>query len=398
MVVALTGSAAARAADLPWLRTDGTRIVDEAGKTVTLRGANLGGWLVEEMWLMPFQTKPPEGSGLAEVKDHVSLWRTIEGRLGAAERDRIRTALREAWIAEADFDRVRDAGMNHVRVPFIFDMLEEPDGFSWLDKALERAKARGLYVVLDLHGTPGRQSGEHHTGEAGVDRLFKDPASVARTEKVWAEVARRYRDRPEVAAYDLINEPMGAPDAAAVYRVQGRLLRAIRAVDPKHMIIVEDGYKGMDTLPRAGRSGWTNVVLSTHHYHFNAKSADDQIKAAEGFVSAATKIRKDRRAPYYVGEFQQEPHGSPATMARFIQGLDRAGHSWAVWAYKTAMKDGGGGMWGWHRRPKPLDALDPFRDSAADLLRKLDQVRTERLMEDAALTEAFRGEPVRSGK
>jgi endoglucanase len=388
--LALAGPGAGRAADLPWLRAEGTRIVDQGGKAVVLRGANLGGWLVEEMWMMPIRTKPPAGSKSREVKDHVSLWRTIERRLGPSGRDRIRTALRDAWISEADFDRIRKAGMNCVRVPFTFDLLEEPDGFAWLDKALDRARGRGLYVILDLHGAPGRQSGEHHTGEAGVDRLFKDPANVERAERVWATVARRYRDRPEVAAYDLLNEPMGAPDVATLYLVQDRLYRAIRAVDARHLIIVEDGYKGIDSLPRPALAGWEGVVLSTHHYHFNAKSPEDQVKAADDLVAAVKKLQKGRPAPYILGEFQQEPHGTPATMARLVGALDREGLSWSVWTYKTAMKDGGGGMWGWYRSPKPLEALDPFRDSAADLLRKVEQVRTERLMEDTALTESFR--------
>src|SRR5262245_6549903 len=224
---AIFAHSTALAADLPWLKAEGTHVVDEHGRPVILRGVNLGGWLVEEMWMMPFQTKPPEGARLPEVKDHVSLWRTIERRLGANERDRLRTALRQAWITEADFDRIQGAGLNCIRLPFTFDLLEEADGFSWLDLAVDRARKRGLYVILDLHGAPGRQSGEHHTGEEGVDQLFKDQAHVRETERVWEKVARRYRDHSEVAAYDLINEPMGAPDASAVYAVQDRLYRAI---------------------------------------------------------------------------------------------------------------------------------------------------------------------------
>jgi len=32
------------------------------------------------------------------------------------------------------------------------------------------------------------------------------------TAELWAAIATHYRDRPEVAGYDLLNEPMGAPD------------------------------------------------------------------------------------------------------------------------------------------------------------------------------------------
>jgi glucan 1,3-beta-glucosidase len=373
-----------------WLHAAGTRVEDEAGKTVILRGVNLGGWLVEEMWMMPFQTRPPAGSGLPEVKDHVSLWRTIEQRLGAAERDRLRTALRRAWIHDADFDRIRDAGLNCVRLPFLHDMLDEPDGFFWIDQALAWARARGLYVILDLHGAPGRQSGEHHTGEAGIDRLFKDEAHSKAAEDVWRRVASRYRDHPEVAAYDLVNEPMGACDGAAVYALQDRLYRAIRAVDDRHMIIIEDGYKGIDSFTQPGRMGWSNVIYSTHHYRFEAKTADDQDRGAVGHAEAVDRLARDRQTPHLVGEFQFEPHGNAGTLAKFIKELESRGHSWTIWTYKTAMKDGGGGMWGWHRAARRLDPLDPFRDTPDAFLHKLAQVKTENLQEDRAMTAAFR--------
>src|SRR5690242_16091798 len=83
VVVTLLISVSARRAHaqtppLPWLHTDGTSIVDEQGRAVTLKGFNLGGWMVEEMWMMSFQTKPPTGSGYKDITDHVTLWNTIQ--------------------------------------------------------------------------------------------------------------------------------------------------------------------------------------------------------------------------------------------------------------------------------------------------------------------------------
>ncbi len=379
-----------RAADLHRLHADGTRIVDDQGRGVVLGGVNLGGWLVEEMWMMPFQTRPPEDSNLPEVKDHVSLWRVVEKRLGTGEMTKIRDSFRNAWIADADFRRIHDAGMNCVRVPFTYDLLEEPDGFAWLDGAIQRAASQGLYTILDLHGTPGRQSGEHHTGESNVDRLFKDPEAVSATEKLWAEIARRYRDRPEVAAYDLMNEPMGAPDPSSLYLVQDRIYRAIRAVDPKHLIVIEDGYKGIDTFPRPALAGWKDVVYSTHHYNFQAKSLQDQDSAADSYVERVKKFQETRPVPFLVGEYQFEPHGTPETHAKFAKAMERKGLSWTVWTYKTAMKDGGGGMWGWYAAASRFDPIDPFRDSAEAMIRKIEQVKTERLSENRQMTRGFK--------
>ena len=78
-------------------------------------------------------------------------------------------------------------------------------------------------------------------------------------------------------------------------------------------------------------------------------------------------------------------------MARFTKVLTQHNLSWTVVTYKTGMKEGGGGMWGWHRSAKPFNALNPFTDSFEILLAKMKQLRTENLKEDARMTKALRG-------
>ena len=377
-------------AQMPFLHADGANIVDDAGKTIHLGGVNLGGWLVEEMWMQPFQTKPPAGSEFGEIKDHVTLWRTVEKRCGKTEMAAVRAAFRRSWITEADFDRIRAANMNCVRLPFLYDLLDEPDGWRWLDTALTWAKARNIYVILDLHGAPGRQSGDHHTGEAGVNCLFSDAALVKQTAAVWTKIAARYRDHAEVAGYDLLNEPMGAPNSATLYVVMDKLYEAVRAADPKHLIFIEDGYKGMQDTPRPAPLDWKNVVYSGHHYNFNAKSESEQTNGAKGQAEYGRNIAKDRQVPYFCGEFQFEPNGTPNTLQTFIQAADAGGIAWTIWTYKTCMAGGDKGMWGWHRNTNKLEAINPFTDAAAEMIAKCSRFRTENLYEDKNMTAAFR--------
>lgn len=380
----------ASAGELPWLHTKGDQIVDETGKPVVLRGVNLGGWLVEEMWMMPIVTIPPVGSGFPEIEDHSKLWSVIEKRFGPAEAQALRSALRNAWLGKDDLKRIRVVGLNVVRVPFLYDLLDEPDGLSWLDRVIDWAGQNGLYVILDMHGAPGRQSEADHTGEAGVNRFFKDAKMVARTEKIWADIAGRYKDRPEVAGYDLLNEPMGAKDSASLYAVQNRLYKAIRAVDPRHLIFVEDGYKGINRMPRPSRFGWRNVVFSPHSYCFKAKSAKAQLDCRREFVSHIARKQEQAAVPFYIGEFNVEPHGRPATVQRLISIFEKHGWSWSFWTYKVVMREGTDTLWGLYRNPDPVkEPLDPFRDTADDLRRKLSQIRTENLLENSPLKSAL---------
>ncbi len=392
LVCLLVTSSTLRAGTLPWLDANGPSIVNADGQKTLLGGVNLGGWLVEEMWMMPFQTEPPAGSPFKPVKDHVSLWSVVTQRFGPVEANHLKQALRKAWITEADFDRIQAAGHNCIRLPFLYDLIDEKDGFGWLDKAISWASERGMYVILDLHGAPGRQSGEHHTGETGVNRLFSDPEMAAETEAVWRRIAQRYRDRPEVAGYDLLNEPMGASDSTQLYRLQDSLYHAIRAVDPRHLIFIEDGYKGMQQMPIPAAKRWTNVVLSVHSYYFDAKTEPDHRKNLERFCATVAAQQRLRAAPFYLGEFNLEPHGTPATVAAYLAAMRQRGWSWSFWTYKTFMKGGSGdtSMWGWIRSPKPAAApLNPFTDSVAELLRKIELTRTEKLQEHQLLGQAL---------
>ena len=374
---------------LPRLHTQGTQIVDDAGRPVTLRGINLGGWLVEEPWMEPFVTRPPDGSGLPPVRDHVSLWNTVEKRLGPAARQRMQTAFRRAWVNESDFDRIHAAGLNCVRLPFLASLADEPNGLDWLDQAVAWAGSRGIYVILDLHGAPGGQSGEPHTGQAGQNKFFKDPADIDAAVSLWTRLARRYRDSPAVAGYDLVNEPTGTPGSDTLYVVEDRLYRAVRAADPTHLVFIEDGYTGLQWMPAPGPCGWRNVVYSGHYYDFKATSADDQQKALDGTLADIAKLQNARGVPFYLGEFGLEPHGTPAEVAGLVDSLGQKGIAWSQWTYKVIYPGGGQTLWGLYENAQSVTPLDPYRDTEAEWARKCGQLRTENLTEYAAVKQAF---------
>jgi len=380
------------AAPLARLHAQGVQIVDARGHPVVLRGINLGGWLVEEPWMMPLATKPPEGSGLPPIKDHASLVTVLEKRFGAAGAARVQAAFRADWLNEADFDRIHAAGLNCVRLPFLASQISEPASLAKIDQAVAWAGARGIYVILDMHGAPGGQSDQGHTGRADRNEFFKDPANVSRAEAVWTSVARRYRDNPAVAGYDLVNEPTGTPGSDTLYVVTDRLYRAVRAADSTHLVFIEDGYTGIQWMPFPGPCGWTNVVYSSHYYQFKAKSPEDHLKAFGDYLASIDKECARRQVPFYVGEFGLEPGGRPETEAALIKQMDDKGISWSQWTYKVIFGGQGGlTLWSLVGNAKPVVKLDPYLDSEAELIRKSAPVRSENLTENEALAQVFRG-------
>ncbi|MBI5706178.1 MAG: cellulase family glycosylhydrolase [Armatimonadetes bacterium] len=389
MLPFLAVTVGAQGAPLEALHCKDKSLATSSGKTVALKGVNLGGWLVEEIWMTPFVNAATPG-GKEEVVDHASLWSTVEKRLGRAAMLRVRDAYRANWITDADFARIRSAGFNHVRLPFLVELLEEKGGLQLLKNAVASAKKHGLYTVLDMHGAPGGQSNEHHTGKQGRNRLWFDVGNIAKMEKAWTAIGKAFADEPAVAIYDLMNEPMGAPNPAMLHLVYDRVIRAVRKVAPKKVVLVDDGYKGFETTPHPNLANWSNVGFSLHFYHFDAKSSAEHAESLSKRMPELVKLQGYRNAPVYAGEFNVEPHGTPEATKGLIEQWDRAGWSWCMWTYKTMAVNGPMGQWGLYSLAGKADAIDPFHDTEAQMLAKIKKARTESMRSAPGLLEMFK--------
>jgi aryl-phospho-beta-D-glucosidase BglC (GH1 family) len=381
----------AAVATLPALTCKGNDLVRPDGTPVRLRGVNLGGWLVEEMWMTPWMDKPPTTSDLPKIEDHVSLWGVVEKRFGHDGMVRVRDEWRDNWITDADFARIKDAGFDHVRIPFLDSLIEEPNGLRRLHGAVEMAARHGLYSVLDMHGAPGRQNESDHSGQVKKNRLWFDVENITKMEELWATLGREFGNDPNVAMFDLMNEPMGAPNPAMLFLVYDRVYRAVRKTAPNKVIVIEDGYKGFETTPHPNLAQWTNVCYSLHFYNFDAKTSNDHVSALKSHEKRDLELQGYRQAPLYIGEFNLEPHGNPEVMREFTGEMTRAGWSWALWTYKTDAKAGPMGQWGLYRRPGKPVPLNPYTDSEADLIAKMRSVRTENFEPAPGILAAFKG-------
>ena len=112
----------------------------------------------------------------------------------------------EHFITEKDLDRIAAWGLDHVRIPVDYNVLENEDG-SWCEKGFMRigraigwCKARGLKVVLDLHKTAGFS---FDIGEA-ENGFFVNEKLQDRFYALWEEMARRFYDAENVAKSYLV--------------------------------------------------------------------------------------------------------------------------------------------------------------------------------------------------
>ena len=219
--------------------TDGN-IADGKGQEIRLRGVNFGGWLMMEGYFM-------HAPSLAEqiFKKHFAK---VLGAKALAELER---EFRHAFITEKDMKTVADWGMNCVRLPFNYRLIEpkpyrySKQGIAYLDEAVGWARKYKVRLILDLHAAPGAQNCDWHSDSLGKADLWESPANQKRVFALWEFLADRYKDEPAIAGYDLLNETVmdNIPLLNKFYR---QLVKAIRRVDRKHILFVEGNRWAQD--------------------------------------------------------------------------------------------------------------------------------------------------------
>ncbi|MDR3710081.1 MAG: cellulase family glycosylhydrolase [Capsulimonadaceae bacterium] len=227
-LLAIVGAAIpSTAADLAPLRVDGPNIVAN-GRPICLRGLNWGWWHL---------------SGTRYTEDDMkrqAQWGANVARLAFSYRD------------------VEAAGQ-----PGVWNEA----GFAKIDQVVQWGARYGVYVILDMHETPGGQNGALYD-DGGGNRLWSDAACQKRFIALWQEIARRYRNHPEVAAYELLNEPDTIePTAARLTELSSRTIDAIRLVDPNKIVVVcGDKKSGPLMLNDAMYISKPNLLYTMHFY------------------------------------------------------------------------------------------------------------------------------------
>lgn len=333
--------------DARMLRVAGDAIVDGTGERVHLRGVGLGGWMTMENFITGYPG--------TESQMRRALRRTLGDDAYEAFLDRFW----QTFFDAADADHLAALGVTCVRVPFSYHHLEDDlapfelkeSGFARLDRVVRLLADRGIRTILDLHAAPGYQNQHWHSDNPThramfwTHRHFQD-----RVVHLWEALADRYRDDPWVAGYNLLNEPADAT-GEVVGPFYARLERAVRAVDPHHVLFLDGNTYATDFRPFDGLT-LENVVWAAHDYALpgiaspSAYPGTTRGEHHDRDVVEATFLRRTEHmrrggTPVWVGEFGPVYTGDAERDA----GCDRllrdqleiyAEHDagWSLWTYK----------------------------------------------------------------
>lgn len=354
----------------PTVKAYGKALYDSNGNYLQLKGINFGNWLIQEGWMTvnSLGAKYNEDGSFVKVNEEgiVEEYEEVtQEELEKALNDNpnlTEEQVKELWdvyykayCQEADFKLIKEAGFNMIRLPMYYrNFMEGPDDnlvmkekpFELIDWFLEMAKKYDLYVILDMHGVAGGQSGYEHSGTKRTE-FWKNEYYQEKMCELWKNIAFHYmNERVDlanvIAAYDLINEPTldGSTTSETQWEVMDKIYEAIREVDKDHVISIEGCWR-FTNLPDPDEYGWENVLYQYHIYNWNPDLISNDIY----FISQWLTFRiADYDVPKYIGEFsffsdKEEWH-------KWLNEFDERGFNWSIWSYKTACVGWWDSSWG----------------------------------------------------
>lgn len=360
------------------LSVRGDQIVDRDGKPVRLRGVCVGGWMNLENFINGY---PGAEHGVRSALSNV---------LGPSLAQFFFDRWLDYILAEEDIRFIRQCGANVVRLPINYRHLEDDGkpgqwleaGFERLDRAVQWCAQHSLYVILDLHAVQGWQSTDWHCDNSNAPALFwAHPYFQDRFVALWRELARRYKGNATIAGYDVMNEPLSRPIGQqpnwdCINQVYRRVVQAIRAIDPDHIVFLEgDVYASrFDGLREPFAD---NLVYSGHAYSpagfgpgpypgvCNGKFWDRQEQGRSFMRHQALAFAEKHNVPLWMGEFGAVYNGPSAENPDRLRALDdqidafeECGAHWTMWTYKDV------GVMGWVE----LDAQSEYVRTVAPIL------------------------------
>jgi endoglucanase len=353
------------------LRADGTRIVNASNQEVLLRGVGLGGWLIQEGYMMNPNTGGTQWSFKKMLYD--------QGQ-SDAQVETFYQSWRDNFITQADINWIADQGFNCVRIPMHYELFltaaqravrnsvihnsgnyqnyvnnltnwynanqlftdPNTEGFRTLQNCLDWAAARGMYVIVDLHAAPGAQGSDTNISDALVaNDLWNRGLYQDITVRLWQKIVTRFINNNAVAFWDVINEPNNVPGGGpAIHALVERLINAIRGLGDTHLIMVEGNGWGnnYDYLEPFTFTNKSNLVYNAHRYWI--PEGDDAIRDGNpnqiNRLINLTEFRTRHNVPVWVGETGEN---SDDWLRQNVDKLNGAGIGWAHWTYKRTSAD-----------------------------------------------------------
>jgi len=149
----------------------------------------------------------------------------------------------ENFIKKEDVKNVASWGLDHVRVPVDYNLVEnenggyKEEGFTYIQRVIDWCGEYGINMILDLHKTAGYSfdSGEKEEG------FFTSEKYQERFYRLWEEFAKRFGKYSDRLAFELLNEVTEQSFGPIWNRIADICISRVRKLAPEVYILV-GGY------------------------------------------------------------------------------------------------------------------------------------------------------------
>lgn len=265
------------------------------------------------------------------------------------------------FITEPDIERIASWGVDHVRIPIDYNVIENEDGtykeegFARIDKALELCKKYHLNTVLDLHKTAGFS---FDFGEK-EDGFFESEKLQERFYGIWEQFARRYGTCSDRVAFELLNEVTEQSYIDVWNRVSNECIKRIRAYAPDTLILVGSYWNNCASAVKDLAEPYDDKVVYNFHCYeplkFTHQGAtwtdkidpEERISYEESgivpeffeeFFQSALEKAKNSNTVLYCGEYGVIDRVSPEDTLKWFKAInsvfEKYGISRCAWSYK----------------------------------------------------------------
>jgi aryl-phospho-beta-D-glucosidase BglC (GH1 family) len=283
-----------------FLKTNGKAIVNEKGGNVVLKGIGLGGWMLQEPYML--QLSKVAGTQ-TEIKSKIA------DLIGEANCERFYSNYLNNMITKRDIDSLKVWGFNSIRLPMHYNLFTLPiekepvagqntwlkTGFELTDKLLAWCREDKIYLILDLHAAPGGQGNDRPIADVDTTKphLWESEDNQQKTIALWRKLAERFANEQWIGGYDLINETNYKMEAnEPLKKIFMAITKEIRKVDKNHIIFIEGNKFANDhtglTPP------WDNNMVYSFHKYWNATT----IETIQKFID----LREKFNVPLWMGE------------------------------------------------------------------------------------------------
>jgi endoglucanase len=177
----------------------------------------------------------------------------------------------ETFITKQDIRQIADWGMDHVRVPIDYSIIEydekpyvyQESGLEYIDKCLDWCKESSLNVVLDIH----RAQGYSFDAATGTNTLFTIAEFQQRLIALWETLIYRYgkRQEPKII-FELLNEIV-LPSSKPWNILAQKLHNAIRKIDTNALLMIGGNeWNSVETLKEIVLFDDLKVFYTFHYY------------------------------------------------------------------------------------------------------------------------------------